>query len=133
MRLGNLDALKRAIEDRIDNIPSNDYDEGWNAAINTAIDEIDNAPTVEPTFGLFRTMLCETCQAYATNRAIAKLADEYTRPQGEWIFEKADNESIDGYICSNCGRSYHTKVPYFSEFNYCPNCGAQMNGGEDHD
>ena len=47
--------------------------------------DIDNAPTVEPTFGLFRTMLCETCQAYATNRAIAKLADEYTKPQGEYV------------------------------------------------
>lgn len=46
---------------------------------------IDNAPTVEPSFGLFRSMLCESCQAYATNRAIAKLADEYTRPHAEWI------------------------------------------------
>lgn len=41
------EALKRAIEDRIDYIPASDYDEGWNNAINTAIDEIVNAPTVE--------------------------------------------------------------------------------------
>lgn len=47
MRLIDADELKRAIEDRIDYVPSNDYDEGWNSAINTAIDEIDNAPTVE--------------------------------------------------------------------------------------
>ena len=47
-------------------------------------------------------------------------------PLGKWIFEKAGNDHIDGYICSICGRSYHTKVPYFSEYNYCPNCGALM-------
>lgn len=46
MRLIDADELKRAIEDRIDYVPSNDYDEGWNSAINTAIDEIDNAPSV---------------------------------------------------------------------------------------
>lgn len=47
MRRIDADELKTAIEDRIDHIPSNDYDEGWNAALNTAIDEIDNAPTVK--------------------------------------------------------------------------------------
>lgn len=53
------------------------------------------------------------------------------RPHGKWIFEKAGNDCTDGYICSECGRSFHTKVPYFSEFNFCPNCGAQMDkGGE---
>lgn len=57
----------------------------------------------------------------------------YANPHGKWIFEKAGNDCTDGYICSECGRSFHTKVPYFSEFNFCPNCGAQMNGGEDHD
>lgn len=46
--------------------------------------------------------------------------------RGKWIFEKAGNDHTDGYICSICGRSYHTKVPYFSEYNYCPNCGALM-------
>lgn len=51
---------------------------------------------------------------------------ERARPRGEWIFEKANNERTDGYICSICGRAYHTKVPYFSEYKYCPNCGALM-------
>lgn len=46
---------------------------------------------------------------------------------GRWIFEKGDGETcVDGYICSACGRSYHTKVPYFSEFDFCPCCGANM-------
>ena len=46
---------------------------------------------------------------------------------GQWIFEKGDGETcVDGYTCSACGRSFHTKVPYFSEYNFCPNCGAKM-------
>jgi rubrerythrin len=47
MRLIDADALKTPIEDRIDNIPASDYDNGWNNAIYAVIDEIDNAPTVE--------------------------------------------------------------------------------------
>lgn len=61
-----------------------------------------------------------------------KTANAIKERNGKWIFEKADNERTDGYICSNCGRSYHTKVPYFSEFNFCPNCGADMRGGDNH-
>lgn len=48
---------------------------------------------------------------------------------GRWIFEKGDGETcVDGHICSACGSSYHTKVPYWSEFKFCPNCGAFMEG-----
>lgn len=80
---------------------------------------IDNAPTVEPTFGLFRAMICESCQAYATNRAIAKLADEYTNPRGKWIFK---HNSSDIW-CSVCDENFD-EIP--QKFNYCPNCGADM-------
>ena len=48
------------------------------------------------------------------------------RPQGEWKFIKANEEQTDGYECSVCKRTYHTRVPYFSEYNYCPNCGARV-------
>lgn len=51
------------------------------------------------------------------------------RPQGEWIFLKANEEQTDGYECSVCKNTYHTRVPYFSEFNFCPNCGASMQKG----
>lgn len=80
---------------------------------------IDNAPTVEPSFGLFRSMFCETCQAYATNRAIAKLADEYTRPHGEWLHPYKVDIACE---CSNC----RMQMPITSYFNFCPNCGADM-------
>ena len=44
------------------------------------------------------------------------------RPQGEWIFT-----CIGYYKCSNCGEVER------AEKNYCPNCGAQMLGGEKND
>ena len=48
--------------------------------------------------------------------------------KGYWIFQKANEEQTDGYECSACHRTFHTRVPYFSEFNFCPVCGADMKG-----
>ena len=46
---------------------------------------------------------------------------------GHWIFCKGDGRAcVDGHICSVCKTSYHTQVPYFAEYKYCPNCGAKM-------
>ena len=57
------------------------------------------------------------------------------RKKGEWL-EKAyhDTDPIDEWQsakCSACGK-YHTTpfVYYFDNFNYCPNCGAEMEEGE---
>lgn len=94
-----------ALRNEVDTWGCNDYDKY------DFLEAIDNAPTVEPTFGVFKAICCEDCNK---------------RPQGEWIFEKANNEHTDGYICSMCGQSFHTKVPYFSEYNFCPKCGADM-------
>ena len=33
--------------------------------------------------------------------------------------------------CSNCGKEYYAQV--INHFGYCPNCGAKMDGGADHD
>lgn len=79
--------------------------------------DIENAPTV--TSYEIEALMSD----YLTFRL------EPQRPQGTWIFEKANEERIDGYICSNCKCSFHTRVPYFSEFNFCPNCGAEMKKG----
>ena len=88
---------------------------------------IDNAPTVEPSFGLFRSLFCETCQAYATNRAIVKLADEYTRPHGEWL-EPFESNGKTYHKCTHC----HISSELILFGNFCPNCGADMRGGEDN-
>lgn len=33
--------------------------------------------------------------------------------------------------CSNCGKEYYAQV--INHFGYCPNCGAIMDGGADHE
>lgn len=48
--------------------------------------------------------------------------DMNARPQGEWVRMALDNKTI--VYCSEC----HTHYEY--PFNCCPNCGAQMVGGE---
>lgn len=51
---------------------------------------------------------------------------------GQWIFEKGDGQtSSDGWVCSACNCGFHTNVPYFEDFNFCPNCGADMRGEND--
>lgn len=47
--------------------------------------------------------------------------------KGKWVFKKGDMVSCDdGWYCSHCKRGFHTYVPYFKDFNFCPNCGAEM-------
>lgn len=53
------------------------------------------------------------------------------RPKGNWI----DNKVAFYHVCSECGACV-TEVLYKiflceGELNYCPNCGAQMIGGEE--
>jgi len=87
----------------------------WNCC-GTILAIIDNAPTVEErSYEMGYQDGCED-------------GLQGIRPQGEWIFQKANEEQTDGYECSNCKACFHTKVPYFSEFNFCPNCGADMRG-----
>ena len=48
------------------------------------------------------------------------------RKVGKWI--KATKPSgLVGFECSNCGAFY----PFIDKLNYCPNCGAEMVGGEE--
>lgn len=47
---------------------------------------------------------------------------EKERPQGEWVFRSG--VTCGGYYkCSKCGEVE------WAEKNYCPNCGAKMEGG----
>lgn len=66
--------------------------------------------------------------AKETIALIQRLPSVHAEPRtGHWIFEKGDGDTcVDGYICSVCKTSYHTQVPYFAEYKYCPNCGARM-------
>ena len=48
---------------------------------------------------------------------------------GRWEW---DTEDI--YRCSNCAEKSHVKeVMGYPDWDYCPNCGAKMDGGENND
>ena len=48
------------------------------------------------------------------------------RKKGKWI----DPAAIDVYRCSVCEEYTKLEVPRLF-YHYCPNCGAEMEGGED--
>jgi hypothetical protein len=75
---------------------------------------------------------CDLCQATRLYNAGYRKQSE-----GEWIVLA---EFYDGSICTECpicGEEYtykkgqigeHVKT-FYAEYNFCPNCGAKMNGG----
>lgn len=46
---------------------------------------------------------------------------------GWWNITKG---MIENAVCSNCGRHFQS---YYEAYHFCPNCGAKMDGGSDHD
>ena len=50
-----------------------------------------------------------------------ELVPSADRPQGEWI----DDDFVGQYRCSEC--DYYA----IDEYDYCPNCGADMRGKDD--
>ena len=56
---------------------------------------------------------------------MAMIAD---RPSGEWKRRLVDNGFNADWVCSECG--YRVKTD-FVDYNFCPNCGADMRGKGD--
>ena len=81
---------------------------------------------------VMRDILCEPPDAHYPSwyaERIAKIPAADVRPvvRGKWKFEIGDGKTcVDGWVCTNCNCGFHTNVPYFEEFNFCPNCGAEM-------
>lgn len=55
-------------------------------------------------------------------------ADLVAVRHGRWSLA----EDGDGAVCSCCGKDFCNLVYETDDFNYCPNCGAKMDGGS-HD
>lgn len=47
-----------------------------------------------------------------------------------WLKTFVRNDRIVGYICSNCGDEAIDYADAYFLPDYCPNCGAKMDGGE---
>lgn len=57
------------------------------------------------------------------------------RKKGKWIFHETENDRYDDMICPFCKMTYTVDayriddIGFTAEdFNYCPNCGADMRG-----
>lgn len=48
---------------------------------------------------------------------------------GKWVFRSRWHDSIDENICSECEQMLTTAAG--KQMNYCPKCGARMDGGAD--
>ena len=59
---------------------------------------------------------------------------ELKRIRGKWIYgEDSIADCVDGYRCDQCGLFVpwdytHKSIDYIKDYNFCPNCGAMMEG-----
>ena len=60
------------------------------------------------------------------------IADVRENVRGEWISHDLENgeKSIDKDCCSVCGERFREIAMTGCEWNFCPNCGADMRGEE---
>lgn len=63
------------------------------------------------------------CARAANNLRAIPAADVAPVVHGRWVYNPGDNIPY----CSEC------MMPQDSECNYCPNCGAKMDGGDNDD
>lgn len=59
-------------------------------------------------------------------------ADVQKIKHGEWKSFNSEDTIYGSYYCSACahGQDIGMIIPLTTEFKYCPNCGAKMDGGK---
>lgn len=94
-----------------------------------AINILHNASTVNDCpnceYKINYDYICSS-SSYKELQALRKFKKDNERPQGEWIKWNFKTFGAMGdweYKCSNCEKVYE------GEYNFCPNCGADMKGG----
>ena len=73
---------------------------------------------------------CKKCRWYSMEDSFHKCAlidnaPTVNIPKGEWIDHSTYKNVI---ICSNCNIGGNH---FYKDFNFCPNCGADMRGGKE--
>lgn len=116
--------LRKKLQARHNNGNDN-FDKGYNVGIETAIELLDNVPTVEPEEVYLNG---KDYNLYLEGYKQGK--KDFERPQGEWVEVpvKRDLLYYNGikYTCSVCGNgNCYGKPPY------CMYCGADMRKGEE--
>ena len=112
-----IDALEEQLDYlRMLNKNENPTAEGKWYGVNWARNTIADLPSAEPTFGLFREMLCSECE-----KECAECKEK--RPQGKWVAKKPYMHET---FCPFCKE--YTKDEVYG--NFCPNCGADMRGAK---
>ena len=108
VRLIDANALKKTFENAcIYGLP-------MNKLYGAILKIIDNAPTVESDY----------------EWGYSEGVHDTERPQGEWIREIHPYDKAYRLKCSVCGKwGGLTDEGYNHEFNFCPNCGADMRKG----
>ena len=70
---------------------------------------------------------------YASIFAGLPAADVAEVVHGQWVHSRYENcsERFEIVKCSRCGHEAYAMAFYVRSGNYCPNCGAKMDGGFD--
>ena len=89
--------------------------------------DIDNAPTADD-WQKFSDELWKNAYKEGYKQAIIDGKTNFSRPQGEWYYNNQN-----GWHCSICHKSVKDMPTVMgkADFDYCPNCGADMRGDKE--
>lgn len=70
----------------------------------------------------------------ASENSVLSAADVAPVVYGQWVHSRYENcsERFEIVKCSRCGHEAYAMAFYVRSGNYCPGCGAKMDGGSDN-
>lgn len=98
--------------------------------LDTTIMGMDGLINEAPTGSQARALFCAKDMIYDQQRYVSEMK---LVNRGRWIAENRDKRGYaDCYTCSNCNNyTYMYTLMKDCEYEYCPNCGARMDGDID--